>query len=458
MNDLPMHAISPVDGRYCSKTEPLSAYFSDFALTKTRVETECRYVIALDRFGLFKKLSSDELASLANLTAGFCESDYYEIKRIEASVIHDVKACELFIRVRAGLSCPNMIHFGLTSEDVNNISYALMVMRYRDGIQLETMKSLIEKLCDMAIKWRSVPFPAKTHGQPASPSTAGKELSVFASRLANVYGGVKKCDIMAKLNGAVGNYSAMRSAFPDFDWISFSDGFIKSLGFLPETATTQVGNRDWLIDYLDRVRHFNNVLLDMDVDMWQYVSFGFFKGSAPAGSVGSSTMPHKINPINFENGEGNVAVANALLSMVSDRIGRSRMQRDLSDSTVMRNIGVALAHSHMAVMESASGLSKTSVDVEKCAFEISRRPELIAEAVQTILRTCTDDDPYMIMKEMTMGKSVSIAEIMKFVDGLPIPDDKKLTIKNISPVEYIGLAETVCDRAVASARNIIGCK
>jgi adenylosuccinate lyase len=368
------YPISPLDGRYGERLRHLSAYFSEFALMRARCQIELRYVKALNETGLFPKLSDDELERIDQVIDIFCDSDYQRIKAIEQTTRHDVKACEFFLQEKLNLSSNNLIHFGLTSEDANNLAYNLSLKAYLEKEHLPVLKKLLALLCDLASQWQTIPFPARTHGQKASPTTAGKEIAVFINRLLRPYRTLKTFRFMGKLNGAVGNFSAMLAAFPDYDWMSFSHQFVESLGLTPNIATTQIEDHDTWAEYFNLTRQINNIVIDLNQDFWSYISRDLFQEQTTAGEVGSSTMPHKVNPINFENSEGNLMLSNPLLTMLSDKLCRSRMQRDLSDSTVERNIGVALTHSYLALTETIQGLNKVRINETTCRDELEHSP------------------------------------------------------------------------------------
>lgn len=450
-----IYSISPLDGRYAETLEGLSEYFSEFALMRERCLAELLYLESLFENRVFPPPTPAEIKRIENAKMNFGESDFGEIKRHEASVRHDVKACELFLRGALKLSGgrENALHFGLTSEDVNNIAYSSLFRAYLQNEQLPLLKRIILALAALSREWKSAPFPARTHGQPASPSTAGKETAVFASRLLDQHARLAGFRFRAKLNGATGNYSAHASAFPDFDWIGFSEKFIRELGFDFSAATTQVEPGDSLCEYLDAVRRVNCVLLDLTRDFWLYISFGFFVEKARTGEVGSSTMPHKVNPINFENAEGNLQISNALLSMMSEKFCQSRMQRDLSGSTVMRNVGVALAHSHLALLETEKGLSKVKLDSERCLQEIRRTPEVIAEPAQTILRAAGAKDPYEKLRSATRGRKVSSDDIKAAAESFAPDARARNAINELSPEGYVGLAARVCDDVLKRVKN-----
>jgi len=443
--------ISPLDGRYSSRLAHLGEYFSEFALMRMRVHVELRFLLALDKTGFFPKLSDGEQKNITRQENGFTEADFARIKEIEADINHDVKACEVFLREKLGLAHPNMIHFGLTSEDVNNLAYSLLLKAYVEEQQIPQLRELMTHLLNHCRNWKAVPFPARTHGQMASPTTAGKEMAVFLSRLLKLYQRLKNFKFCAKLNGATGNYSALLAAFPNYDWINFSEEFMQANSLDANLITTQIEDHDNWAEYFSIVRQINHVVLDLDRDIWLYLTLGYLLISADKGAVGSSTMPHKVNPINFENSEGNLQLSTAMLNGLTDKFGQSRLQRDLSDSTVERNIGVALSHSWLAVSETIRGLKKLAVNEARCLEELNAHPELLAEPIQTILRREGVDDPYSLLKDITRGKRVTREELTALADKLNLRPEVRDELKKLSTTTYIGAAEQICGRVIEKA-------
>jgi adenylosuccinate lyase len=453
-----MHmAISPLDGRYGKQLETLKIYFSEFALMKWRCFVELSFVEELIGTGLFAGITKVEMSRIQSVKSDFSTEDYLRIKEIEIKIRHDVKSCEVFLGEKLNLagSNNNLIHFGLTSEDINNIAYSSILKSYLEEVQLPVLKKLITRMCEICESWRDDVFPARTHGQKASPTTAGKEMAVFISRLSNIYAKLKKFVFKGKLNGATGNFSAFCAAFPGYDWIGFSNKFVSRLGLSSNCVTTQIEDHDAWAEYFNFTRQVNNIVLDLDCDMWQYISYGYMREISEPGAVGSSTMPHKVNPINFENSEGNITISNSLLSVLSEKLCRSRMQRDLSDSTVERNIGVALAHSHLAISETLKGLDKIELNREKCLEEVKASPELLAEPMQTILRLAGIADPYTLLKNITRGKEAASSDLREFVNGLDIADEIKRKLLSLDVTCYTGLASKICDIALDTARSVI---
>lgn len=449
------HAISPIDGRYADKLAALQTCFSEFALMRARCQAELYYVLALDKANLFEPLTNDERARVEDCIHNFNDADYQRIKAIEHTTKHDVKACEIFLRERVQLRNENLLHFALTSEDINNLAYNILLKTYLADFQLPQYRRVLEKLADLAQRWRDIPFPSRTHGQKATPSTAGKELAVFINRILRVYEQLATFKFYGKLNGAVGNYSAMLSAFPDFDWLEFSHNFLESLGLNPNICTTQIEDHDTFAAYFNLTRQINNIVLDLDTDCWLYISNDLFFEKSNANEVGSSTMPHKVNPINFENSEGNLSISNSLLAMMSDKLCRSRMQRDLSDSTVQRNIGTALAHAYLALEETLRGLNKLQINRDKCVSDLENSPELLAEPIQTILKVAGVKDPYTLLKNMTRGQKTSHAELLQFIDTLDIATHFKTQIHQLDVTTYIGDAPRICDLVLNRLKQIL---
>lgn len=449
-----MNAISPIDGRYRDRLELLADYFSEKALMGSRCKVEYLYLVELDKTGLFPAIPPAALQAMEAAVMQFSDAHYQQIKAIENKTKHDVKACEIFLRDFLPAEFQNMVHFGLTSEDVNNLAYTFLLQDYRANVQLPQLRKLIDRLCQLAEQWKTIPFPCRTHGQKASPSTAGKEIAVFINRLMRQYRLLRDVQFEGKFGGAVGNYSAMIAAFPDYDWLQFCHRFIAAQGLKPAVATTQIEDHDTWGTYFNVTRQINNIVLDLDVDCWLYISHELFFEKSVAGEVGSSTMPHKVNPINFENSEGNLMIANSLLAMMADKLSRSRMQRDLSDSTVSRNIGVALAHSYLSITETLRGLDKLQINEAQCRAELADSPELLAEPIQTLLKTVGIDDPYTLLKNATRGQRPTREMLLQLVDSLDIDPIIKTRIHSWQPENYIGDAVRICDLVLQEWRAI----
>jgi len=448
-----MGRISPLDDRYSSIVGCLDEFFSERALVQARVEVECAFLNAIDRTGLFPPLDEGESARIAAARGAMVDEDFARVKAIEHEIRHDVKAVERFLREKLDLGNPERIHFGLTSADVNNLAYGLLLSRYRGMKQLPQVRALIARLTDQAEQWKATVFPARTHGQTASPTTLGKELAVFISRLLRQAEALRTHRFRGKLSGATGNYSAFVAAFPSFDWPRFSAELVSSLGLEPNRATTQIEDHDTLAEYFAIVSRINNIVLDLDLDLWLYISHGDLVNRAVTGEVGSSTMPHKVNPIRFENSEGNLILSNAMLHTLSDKLTHSRMQRDLSDSTVKRSIGTALAYGFLAIDQTLKGLERVDADVEQLQHKVAASPEVLAEAYQSILRAEGARDPYEVLRTAIRGKDVTLESLHRWIDSLDATDRVRARLRALRPDAYVGLAVRVCDDVIAEARS-----
>jgi adenylosuccinate lyase len=450
-------AVSPLDGRYARYTEPLIPYASERALMRARGEVEVEYLIALaDCEATPLSISDDQRTHLRSLYEGFDSEDAHVVKKLEtegygeyAATNHDVKAIEYFIRegLPAGLDCDQWIHFGLTSEDVNNLAYRLLVKPAIEAVLAPELRSIRDKLATMAREYRDVPMLARTHGQPATPTTFGKEMAVYASRLGRQLARLERetDQLSGKLAGASGTYAAHASAYPDVDWRSFAESFVETLGLEHEPLTTQVNPCDDLSAVFDALRGVNNVLLDLDVDMWLYVSDRYLGQEAVEGETGSSTMPHKVNPIDFENSEGNLSKANSDLVFLGDYVTNSRLQRDLSDSTVKRNIGAAFAHCLIGYGKIQNGLDKVVPNEQVMAEELEATPEIIGEAIQTILRREGHQDAYEQVKALTRGEDVTLADFQELFADLDVSEETRDQLQALSPTGYTGIAESMVD-------------
>ncbi len=448
-------AISPLDGRYANKLKPHRNYFSEKGLMYYRCKVELLYVLALDEAGLFEPLNPTEKANIQDCIDHFTDADYQRIKEIESVTNHDVKACEIFLRERTQLRDVNMLHFALTSEDVNNLAYNFMLKDYLEQQHLPQIETVLNKLIELAEQWKRIPFPSRTHGQKASPSTAGKEFAVFINRMTRIYKQLKQFTFLGKINGAVGNYSAMLSAFPDYDWLSFAHAFLRKHGLEPNICTTQIEDHDTFGTYFNWTRQLNNIIIDLDVDCWLYISNNLFSEKVKAGEVGSSTMPHKVNPINFENSEGNMMLANSMLGFLTDKLSKSRMQRDLSDSTVQRNMGSALSYASLGMTELMRGLNKLKINESVCRQALMDSPELLTEPIQTILKIVGVDDPYTLLKKISRGQKPTREMLMELVKGLDIDTKTKERIYALESVDYIGDAVRICDLVIKTSKESI---
>lgn len=436
-------ALSPLDGRYAQKVAPLRSCFGEFALVRERCRVEIEHAFALDATGLFGVLTPDERRRADETLAQFGAAEFARVKAIEAETRHDVKAVEYFLRERLALAQPNRIHFGLTSEDVNNLAHTACLARYRDGHLVPTLSRIVRLLATGAVAHADTVFPAHTHGQPASPTTYGKELAVVALRLQRLRDATLALRFRGKLNGATGNASAFLAAAPQVDWRAYERGVVERLGFDVNPATTQIEDGDAWARLFDTMRGTCNVVVDLCRDQWSYISMGLLVQRTKAGEVGSSTMPHKVNPIRFENAEGNAELAVALLGFLSDKLTRSRLQRDLTGSTVSRNMGVAAGHMHLALTELEAGLSGVDVDVAECLARVERVPELLAEPIQSILRLSSVGDPYDDVKRLVRGRKVTAEQIAAFADTLEASDDVKRQIRALRAASYVGDAARV---------------
>ena len=446
MNLNPLLAVSPIDGRYSNKCAEFQEVFSEFGLIKRRVLVECTWLEALcddRRIRECKPLSTKERSALRKIAAEFSVADAQRIKDIEKTTNHDVKAVEYFLKEKVAKSSlksrTEFIHFGCTSEDINNMSHALML---RDGKQIlrSAMDEMTAKIVEMAKAYAKVPMLAHTHGQPASPTTVGKELAVVSQRLKRQAAEIDRLVMPAKMNGAVGNFNAHLSAYPEVDWERLSEKVIRSLGLRQNRLTTQIESHDGIAELFDAIGRWNSVLLDFDRDVWMYVSMGYFKQRTIKGEIGSSTMPHKVNPIDFENSEGNLGLANAVLGFMSRKLAISRMQRDLTDSTTLRNMGVGFGYTLIAIRSTEKGLGKLELNEERLAEDLDRNWEVLAEPIQTVMRKVGMDHPYERLKELTRGRRVN-AEIMRdFVKALPLPKADKDRLLKFTPANYLGIA------------------
>ena len=442
----PLTAVSPIDGRYHSKTESLGEYFSEYALIRYRVKVEVEYFIALCELPLPLLAGVDKglFGALRDIYALFSVEDASRIKEIESVTNHDVKAVEYFLKERfdvLGLEkYKEFIHFGLTSQDINNTSVPMSVKDATTEVLLPMLRELIDKLNAFAEEWYDVPMLAKTHGQPASPTRLGKEIKVFAYRLENQLRQLEAVPVSGKFGGATGNFNAHLIAFPDYDWRAFAKNFLENrLGIQREEWTTQISNYDNLGALFYAMKRINTIIIDLDRDIWQYVSMNYFKQKIKAGEVGSSAMPHKVNPIDFENSEGNLGIANAVLSHLSMKLPISRLQRDLTDSTVLRNVGVPMGHMVIALASTLKGLNKLILNEEAINADLDNMWNVVAEAIQTILRREGYEKPYETLKALTRTNSVVNAQsIAEFIDTLKVSDAVKDELKRITPHSYTG--------------------
>ncbi|MBP9995286.1 MAG: adenylosuccinate lyase [bacterium] len=438
-------AISPVDGRYRRKVEKLDEYFSEFGLIRARVMVEVEYFIALCELPLpqLKDFDHSNFETLRNIVKDFQVADAQEIKDIEKTTNHDVKAVEYFLKKRfdaMGLErFKEFIHFGLTSQDINNSAVPYTMMQANNKLLLPELEQLVEKLNAMAEQWRDIPMLAHTHGQPASPTHLGKEIYVFVERLENQLDTLASIPFTAKFGGATGNMNAHKVAYPQMEWKEFADAFIARLGLQRQTTTTQIEHYDVMAEYFDAVKRINTILIDLSRDIWLYISMDYFKQKIKAGEVGSSAMPHKVNPIDFENAEGNLGMANAIFEHLSRKLPISRMQRDLTDSTVTRNIGVPLAHTLIAVSSLSKGLDKLILNETKLRADLQDNYAVVAEAIQTILRREQVEGAYELLKGLTRtNEKVTRESIDAFIEQLPVNETVKAEMHAVTPENYTG--------------------
>ncbi|EHI9299402.1 adenylosuccinate lyase [Vibrio vulnificus] len=448
-------AVSPVDGRYGSKTIALREIFSEYGLLKYRTIVEIRWLqklAATAEIAEVPAFSAEANQFLDDLAANFSEADALRIKEIERTTNHDVKAVEYFLKEKVAdvpeLHAVNeFFHFACTSEDINNTSHALMLKEARETVILPEIRNLIDAIKALAVEYRDIPLLSRTHGQPASPSTMGKEMANVAYRMERQYKQIENVEILAKINGAVGNYNAHLSAYPELDWHKFSEEFItESLGVTWNPYTTQIEPHDYIAELFDAVARFNTILIDFDRDVWGYIALGHFKQKTIAGEIGSSTMPHKVNPIDFENSEGNLGLANAVFGHLAQKLPISRWQRDLTDSTVLRNLGVGVGYAIIAYTSTLKGISKLEVNRDALLAELDKNWEVLAEPVQTVMRRYGIEKPYEKLKELTRGKRVDGEAMRNFIDGLELPEREKARLKEMTPANYIGQAIELTDK------------
>lgn len=450
MNRSTLTALSPIDGRYASKVEALRPIASELGLMHARVEVELAWLKALaahPHIDEVAPLSQQAIHDIDAISHSFSEESGARIKAIEATTNHDVKAVEYFIKEKFAdnpelAAIAEFVHFACTSEDINNLAYSLMLARMREQVLAPTMRRIIESLRGMAHAWAAHPMLSRTHGQSASPTTVGKEFANVVARLERQLAQFEAVVLNGKLNGAVGNYNAHLAAYPEVDWQAVAEDVITGLGLTLNPYTTQIEPHDCVAEYFDALKRFNTVLIDLDRDLWSYISLDYFKQATVAGEVGSSTMPHKVNPIDFENSEGNLGLANALFEHLAAKLPISRWQRDLTDSTVLRNVGVGAAHSLIGYEATLKGLGKLELNLAVITEDLSKRWEVMAEAVQTVMRRYGLEQPYEQLKALTRGKPIDEGSIRQFIQGLDIPEDAKQALLAMTPLSYTGLAET----------------
>jgi len=457
MSPLSIQPLSPLDGRYRQQVAPLGEHLSEAGLNRARIQVEVEWLIHLTEHELFgsRRLTAEEHRQLRHLVTDFDDDDIAELARLEATTRHDVKAVEYFVRDRLaalGLTeVAELTHFACTSEDINNLAYAITIRSAVRDVWMPRAGSVIETLRGLAVALRDVPMLAHTHGQPATPTTMGKELAVSVHRLELLLASVEEVEYWGKFSGATGTFSAHLAADPDHDWIATSREFVTSLGLMWNPLTTQIESHDWQAQLYQRISHIGRVLHNLCTDMWSYISMGYFRQIPQAGATGSSTMPHKINPIRFENAEANLELASALLDSLAATLVTSRLQRDLTDSTTQRNIGVALGHSLLALDNIEKGLGEIAIDEEALARDLDANWEVLGEAIQTVIRAevtagrSSIADPYALLKELTRGHRIGADELRAFISGLDIGDTAKSRLLELTPWSYTGAASTLVD-------------
>jgi adenylosuccinate lyase len=453
MTHSPLTAISPIDGRYARQVEKLRPIFSEYGLIRFRVLVEIRWLQALAAEAKISEVPAFSEAAKQALDAiatGFSEADAARVKEIERTTNHDVKAVEYFLKEKIAGNAElekvsEFFHFACTSEDINNLSYALMLKEGRSAM-LEQIDACIAALKKIAVDTAGQPMLSRTHGQSASPTTAGKEFANVAARMERQRKQLSAVELLGKINGAVGNYNAHSVAYPEVDWEAFAQNFVESLGLTFNPYTIQIEPHDYIAEFFHALSRFNTILLDFDRDVWGYISLGYFKQKTVAGEVGSSTMPHKVNPIDFENSEGNLGIANALFGFLAEKLPVSRWQRDLTDSTVLRNIGVGIAHTSIAIQSTLKGIGKLQINSEAIEADLNANWEVLAEPIQTVMRRYGIEKPYEKLKELTRGQRITPDEMRAFIEKLDIPADAKADLLALTPRGYTGYAETLAKK------------
>ncbi|MDP8170547.1 adenylosuccinate lyase [Pasteurella skyensis] len=447
-------AVSPIDGRYQDKVVDLRSIFSEFGLIKFRVTVEIKWLQKLAETPAIQEvptLSNESNQYLNQIIESFSVQDAQRIKEIERVTNHDVKAVEYFLKEKSE-ALPELAkisefwHFACTSEDINNLSHALMLKTAREEVLLPQWKAVTNAIVELANRYQHIPMLCRTHGQPATPSTMGKEMANVVYRLKRQFKQLQHIEVLGKINGAVGNYNAHLSAYPEVDWHKFSQEFVTSLGIEWNPYTTQIEPHDYIAEYFDCIARFNTILIDFDRDLWGYIALNYFKQRTIAGEIGSSTMPHKVNPIDFENSEGNLGLANALMSHLAQKLPISRWQRDLTDSTVLRNLGVGVGYSLIAYSSTLKGISKLEVNEERLQEDLDQNWEVLAEPIQTVMRRYGIEKPYEKLKELTRGKRVTKEIMQNFVETLPLPQAEIERLKQMTPASYIGYAMELVEK------------
>lgn len=452
----PLNGIGAVDGRYYDRVGEVREYTPEFALIKTRVEVETKYLVALSDIGVVRPLGVTERDRLMSFGGDLSLQDAEKVKKIEKKTRHDVKAIERALReMLEGSSLEDvvdMLHIGLTSEDINNISYRLMLKRATEGVTPH-LDGIVGTWTDWAEKYKATPMPARTHGQNAIPTTIGKEMAVFATRLNDQVVQLKDRPLTGKFSGAVGTFAAHAVAYPEIDWVEFSRGFIESFGLVPNMITTQINSYEDMVEYFQNYQRINGVIMDFDQDFWRYISDHWIAQTAVQGEVGSSTMPQKVNPIDFENSEGNAGLANAIFGFFSGKLQASRLQRDLTDSTVIRNLGLPIAYSLVSYKSLIEGMKRVSPDMGTIGAALDQDWSVLAEGAQTILRAAGISDPYTMVSERTRGEKIGQEEWLAMADDLPVPDELKDRIRALTPQTYLGEAVRLTEEAIKRIRS-----
>jgi len=445
-------SLSVLDGRYRTQTAPLASYLSEFSLVRVRIEVETAFLNALSKHDVIRSLTAQEKKLLETLGPETTLADVREIKKIEERIKHDVKSVEIYLREKLGATTLKdvieMIHFGLTSEDINNIAYRLMLKRATDNVLIPSLQSLLKAITAIAAEQKNTPMLARTHGQAAIPTTLGKEFAVFASRLAPEIKQLCSYTFSGKLAGAVGNYNALHAAYNNVDWATFAKAFLKDLGLTQTPASTQTNTYEDIVAYFQIIQRINTILIDFDQDMWRYISDGWFMQIINAEEVGSSTMPQKVNPIRFENSEGNLGMANALIEFFVRKLPISRLQRDLSDSTVIRNFGACFGYCLLSYEATREGLIRVKPNLTKIESDLLDDWSVLAEAAQTIMRKNKITDPYSLLKNLTRGEKITESRWKELVNALEVEDDIKKSLLALSPKKYIGLAPQIVDQVL----------
>jgi len=454
MNLSSLTALSPVDGRYARQTQGLRPYFSEYGLIRHRVLVEVRWLQALAAHAQITEVpafSNDANALLDAIVTDFCEADAERVKEIERTTNHDVKAVEYFLKEKVAASdeinaVSEFIHFACTSEDINNLAYGLMLKGGRDEVLLPQIKEVSSAITKLAHHYAASPLLSRTHGQAASPSTIGKEMANVVERLRRQITQIESVEILGKINGAVGNYNAHYCAYPEVDWPAFAQNFVESLGLQWNPYTTQIEPHDYIAELFDANCRYNTIMIDFCRDLWSYISLGHFKQKVIAGEVGSSTMPHKVNPIDFENAEGNLGIANAMMTHLGQKLPVSRLQRDLTDSTVLRALGLGMGHGMIAYQSALKGINKLELNEASIAAELDANWEVLGEAVQTVMRRHGIEKPYERLKELTRGRRINAADMAEFINNLELSESVKQDLLKLTPANYIGNAITQAEQ------------